>query len=108
MRGPAPIPSGPTIKRGLNWNLPVAAANNPGSLALSILNAGYLLDVELSAMQEESRGEVIFNPRVVHQPARGDDQAGQGKSATSPSAAPVPVAPPTPNVQFKEVVLELR
>ena len=27
--GPAPIPSGPTIKRGLNWNLPVAAANNP-------------------------------------------------------------------------------
>src|SRR5690348_18014920 len=36
-----------------------------GSLALSILNAGYALDIELSAMQTEGRGEIISNPRIV-------------------------------------------
>jgi len=108
--GPAPIPSGPTIKRGLNWNLPVAAANNPGSLALSILNAGYLLDVELSAMQEESRGEVISNPRVVTTNQR-EAMIKQGKEigyVTISGTGAAGGAGSTPNVQFKEVVLELR
>jgi type IV pilus assembly protein PilQ len=92
----------------LNWNLPVAAASNPGSLALSILNAGYLLDVELSAMQQESRGELISNPRVVTTNQR-EALIKQGKEIAyvtitgggSGGAA-------TPNVQFKEVVLELK
>ncbi|AVO31795.1 type IV pilus secretin PilQ family protein [Stenotrophomonas maltophilia] len=108
--GPAPIPGSPTIKRGLNWNLPVAAANNPGSLALSILNAGYLLDVELSAMQEESRGEVISNPRVVTTNQR-EAMIKQGKEigyVTISGAGAAGGAGSTPNVQFKEVVLELR
>lgn len=108
--GPAPIPGSPTIKRGLNWNLPVAAANNPGSLALSILNAGYLLDVELSAMQEESRGEVISNPRVVTTNQR-EAMIKQGKEigyVTISGTGAAGGAGSTPNVQFKEVVLELR
>ncbi|WMR41537.1 type IV pilus secretin PilQ family protein [Stenotrophomonas maltophilia] len=108
--GPAPIPSGPTIKRGLNWNLPVATASNPGSLALSILNAGYLLDVELSAMQEESRGEVISNPRVVTTNQR-EAMIKQGKEigyVTISGTGAAGGARSTPNVQFKEVVLELR
>lgn len=108
--GPAPVPSGPTVKRGLNWNLPVAAANNPGSLALSILNAGYLLDVELSAMQEESRGEVISNPRVVTTNQR-EAMIKQGKEigyVTISGTGAAGGAGSTPNVQFKEVVLELR
>ncbi|HFF6217189.1 TPA: type IV pilus secretin PilQ [Stenotrophomonas maltophilia] len=108
--GPAPVPSGSTIKRGLNWNLPVAAANNPGSLALSILNAGYLLDVELSAMQEESRGEVISNPRVVTTNQR-EAMIKQGKEigyVTISGTGAAGGAGSTPNVQFKEVVLELR
>src|SRR5688572_18702549 len=45
-----------TITQGLMTNLPVT--NPAGAVALSILNAGYLLDVELSAMQQEGRGEV--------------------------------------------------
>ena len=108
--GPAPVPSGSTIKRGLNWNLPVAAANNPGSLALTILNAGYLLDVELSAMQEESRGEVISNPRVVTTNQR-EAMIKQGKEigyVTISGTGAAGGAGSTPNVQFKEVVLELR
>ncbi len=107
--GPAPIPVAPTIARGLNWDLPVASTSNPGSLALSILNAGYLLDVELSAMQEESRGEVISNPRVVTTNQR-EALIKQGKEigyvTISGGGAAGGVA--TPNVQFKEVVLELK
>ncbi|MDT3500358.1 type IV pilus secretin PilQ [Stenotrophomonas maltophilia] len=108
--GPAPVPTGSTIERGLNWNLPVALANNPGSLALSILNAGYLLDVELSAMQEESRGEVISNPRVVTTNQR-EAMIKQGKEigyVTISGTGAAGGAGSTPNVQFKEVVLELR
>ena len=55
-----------TITRGLMSNLPaVMTGANAGSLALSILNAGYALDVELSAIQTQGRGEVISNPRIV-------------------------------------------
>ncbi|TPD83757.1 type IV pilus secretin PilQ [Stenotrophomonas maltophilia] len=106
--GPPPVKSGSAITRGLNWNLPVAAASNPGSLALSILNAGYLLDVELSAMQQESRGEVISNPRVVTTNQR-EAMIKQGKEigyVTISGGTAGGVA--TPNVQFKEVVLELK
>jgi len=107
--GPAPIPVAPTIERGLNWNLPVASTSNPGSLALSILNAGYLLDVELSAMQEESRGEVISNPRVVTTNQR-EALIKQGKEIgyVTISGGGAAGGAQTPNVQFKEVVLELK
>ncbi|AWH54557.1 type IV pilus secretin PilQ [Stenotrophomonas sp. ESTM1D_MKCIP4_1] len=107
--GPAPIPISPTISRGLNWELPVASTSNPGSLALSILNAGYLLDVELSAMQEESRGEVISNPRVVTTNQR-EALIKQGKEIgyVTISGGGAGGGAQTPNVQFKEVVLELK
>ena len=54
----------PDVDPGLNVNLPSTLAG-AGSLALSILNAGYALDMELSALQTEGRGEVISNPRIV-------------------------------------------
>ncbi|AWH18996.1 type IV pilus secretin PilQ [Stenotrophomonas sp. ZAC14D2_NAIMI4_7] len=107
--GAAPVPLAPAITRGLNWNLPVASTSNPGSLALSILNAGYLLDVELSAMQEESRGEVISNPRVVTTNQR-EALIKQGKEIgyVTISGGGAAGGAQTPNVQFKEVVLELK
>jgi hypothetical protein len=61
---PPPIPPAvPTLTKALNVNLP--AVNAAGALALSIINAGYVLDMELSALQQEGRGEVISNPRIV-------------------------------------------
>ena len=107
--GPAPIPVASKIGNGLNWDLPVASTSNPGSLALSILNAGYLLDVELSAMQEESRGEVISNPRVVTTNQR-EALIKQGKEIgyVTISGGGAAGGAQTPNVQFKEVVLELK
>lgn len=45
-----------------NVNLPVASA---GRIAFAILGSDYLVDLELSAMQAEGRGEVLSTPRVV-------------------------------------------
>jgi len=59
---PAPF-SLPTLSNRLGVNLPVA--NPAGQIALSILSSDYLVDLELSAMQAEGRGEVLSNPRVI-------------------------------------------
>ncbi|GAB3104987.1 type IV pilus secretin PilQ [Lysobacter terrae] len=97
-----------TATRDLNVNLPV---NNPaGALAFSIINAGYLLDVELSAMQEEGRGEVISNPRVVTSNQR-EAVIRQGQevgyvTVTQGQGAAGQVA--QQNVQFKDVLLEMK
>ena len=107
--GAVPVPPGQIFNTpNLLFNNAVAAASNPGSLALSILNAGYLLDVELSAMQQESRGEVISNPRVVTTNQR-EAVIKQGKEigyVTITGGSGGQAA--TPNVQFKEVLLELK
>jgi len=96
------------FNRKLNVDLPVA--NPAGALALSILNAGYLLDMELSAMQEEGRGEVISNPRVVTSNQR-EAVIRQGQevgyvTVTQGAGAAGQVAQQT--VQFKDVLLEMK
>lgn len=53
----------PSLEDRLNVNLPVAG--NAGRIALAILGSDYLLDLELSALQAEGRGEVISSPRVI-------------------------------------------
>lgn len=103
--GPAPVPQASQITRGLNVNLPTSF-QNAGSLALSILNAGYLLDIELSALQQEGRGEVISNPRVVTSNQK-EAIIRQGQevgylTVTGGQSNNVPT------VQFKDVLLELK
>lgn len=57
-----PVALPPLIDR-IGVNLPVA---NPfGRYALAILGKNYLVEMELSAMQAEGRGEILSNPRVV-------------------------------------------
>jgi type IV pilus assembly protein PilQ len=46
-----------------NFNLP--AGGSSGSIGLAILGSDFLVDLELSALQTEGRGEVVSNPRVV-------------------------------------------
>lgn len=53
----------PNVNDRLSVNMPVAGA--AGSLAFSLLSKDYLLDLELSALQAENKGEVISSPRVV-------------------------------------------
>jgi type IV pilus assembly protein PilQ len=95
----------PSISRGLMSSLPATMAG-AGSLALSILNAGYALDVELSAIQAEGRGEVISNPRIVTS-SQKEAVIRQGKeigylTVTGGQSNSIPT------VQFKEALLELK
>jgi type IV pilus assembly protein PilQ len=95
-----------TITKGLMSNLGVA--NPAGSVALSILNAGYALDMELSALQAEGRGEVISNPRVVTSNQR-EAVITQGKEVGYVTLqAATAGAVPQPTVAFKDVVLQMR
>ena len=98
--------TGSSIARGLMTNLPAVLNNPAGSLALSILNAGYLLDVELSAIQEQGRGEVISNPRIVTSNQK-ESVIRQGReigylTVTGGQSNSIPT------VAFKEALLELR
>ena len=105
----APNYVGSSTTRGLMTNMLAGIAgstNVPGSLALSILNAGYLLDVELSALQEQGRGEVISNPRIVTSNQK-ESVIRQGReigylTVTGGQSNTVPT------VEFKEALLELK
>ncbi|MES2489289.1 MAG: type IV pilus secretin PilQ [Pseudomonadota bacterium] len=83
-----------------NVNLP--AAGSAGSIALAILGANYAIDMELSAMQTEGRGEVVSTPRVI---------TANGKKALIEQGQEVPYqsssANAGTNVQFKKAVLSL-
>ncbi len=102
---------GTAATRGLNVDLGGNTFTTPTtlpSLAYTLLGSNFNLDLELSALQEEGRGEVISNPRIVTSNQR-EAVIKQGKEigyvtitgGTAGTAA-------TPNVQFKEVVLELK
>ncbi len=59
---PFPVEA-PAINNRYNVNLPV---NNPaGQIALAILDSDYIVDLELSALQAEGRGEIVSTPRVI-------------------------------------------
>jgi type IV pilus assembly protein PilQ len=95
-----------SITRGLITNLPSTLAGGTGSLALSILNAGYLLDIELSAMQTEGRGEIISNPRIVTSNQKEalikqGDQIGYLTTTGGQQGN-------LPSVQFKDANLQLK
>ncbi|MFK8053952.1 MAG: type IV pilus secretin PilQ [Woeseiaceae bacterium] len=57
-----PVDVGPIDGR-YNVNLPVQ--NPAGQFALAILESDYIVDLELSALQAEGRGEIVSSPRVV-------------------------------------------
>ena len=94
----------PGLDDRLNVNLPVASP--AGSLGFSILAADYLLDLELSALETEGRGEVISSPRLI---AANQQQAfiQQGVEIPFESVQGGTTAGAV-NVEFKEAVLELR
>ncbi|HJO36777.1 MAG: type IV pilus secretin PilQ [Pseudomonadota bacterium] len=84
----------------LNVNLP--ASGNPASLAFAILSDNFLVDLELSALQAEGRGEVIASPRVI---------TANQKTAAIRQGVEVPYQEATASgatsVSFKEAVLAL-
>jgi type IV pilus assembly protein PilQ len=103
-----PILRGSSITRGLMVKWP-STLTGAGSLALSILNAGYLLDIELSALQTEGRGEVISNPRIVTSNQKeAVIRQGQEVGYLTLTGAGTAGGTQVPQVQFKDVLLELK
>ncbi|KAF1691978.1 type IV pilus secretin PilQ [Pseudoxanthomonas koreensis] len=95
---------------GLNFNLPATTASgtNVSSLAYTLLGTNFSIDLELSALQQEGRGEVLSNPRVVTSNQR-EAIIRQGREVGYVTlTGGGNQAFPTPTVEFKDVVLELK
>jgi type IV pilus assembly protein PilQ len=104
----ATIANGIGPNSGLNFDLPASATGAAG-LAYTLLGANFSLDMELSALQEEGRGEVISNPRIVTANQReGVIKQGKEIGYVTVTGGGAGGGAATPNVQFKEVLLELK
>lgn len=90
-----------------NFNLPAASTSTAAALGYTLLGANFSLDIELSAMQTEGRGEVLSNPRILTTNQR-ESVIQQGKQIgyVTVTAGAGGIAMPT--VAFKDVFLELR
>ena len=90
----------PDLDDRFNVNLPVA--NPAGQIALAILSDDFLVDLELSALQAEGRGEVISSPRVI---------TANQKEANIKQGVEIPYQESSSSgattTQFKEAVLSL-
>ena len=95
-----PIP----IEDTLNVDLPLADATRAGQFALSFLKLplGYVVNLELSAAQAESRAEVMSNPRII---------TANQSTARIESGTEIPYVSQTSSgatdVEFKKAVLSL-
>jgi len=94
-----PSPSGTNY----NVNLPApASSGTPGSIALSLLAKNTLVDLELSALQSEGKGEVVSSPRVI---------TANAKPAVIKQGVEIPYQASTSSgatsVSFKDAVLSL-
>ncbi|MGV6851799.1 MAG: type IV pilus secretin PilQ [bacterium] len=100
LSGPGQQLPGAPLDERLNVNLPVNEA--AGAFSLSILAADYLLDLELSALEAEGKGEVVSSPRVVtaNQQLASIKQGQEIAYQTVGQNGQV-------SIQYKEVVLEL-
>jgi type IV pilus assembly protein PilQ len=101
---PVSIPSGtgtPGAPQRYNVNLPVS--NPAGSFALGILGSNYLVDLELSAAQAETRAAVVSSPRVI---------TANQKEATIEQGVEIPyqqsASSGATTISFKKAVLSLK
>lgn len=95
---------GGAANQDLNVNLPV---NNAfGNLAFSLfrLPAGFLLNLELSALETDKRGKVVSSPRVT---TANQQKALIEQGTQIPYITPASSASAIPAVAFKNAVLSL-
>jgi len=98
---PVTIPAGGNAPERYNVNLPVA--NPAGSFALGILGNNFLVDLELSAAQAETKAAVISSPRVI---------TANQKEATIEQGTEIPyqqsASSGATTISFKKAVLSLK
>ena len=90
----------PSLTNRYNVAVPVGAA--AGRFSLAVLENDYLVDLELTAMEAEGRGEIVSTPRVI---------TANQKEATIKQGVEIPyqqsASSGATTIQFKEAVLEL-
>jgi len=90
----------PTLNDRYNVNVPIADA--AGRFSLAVLENDYLVDLELTALEAEGRGEIVSTPRVI---------TANQKEATIKQGVEIPyqqsASSGATTIQFKEAVLEL-
>jgi type IV pilus assembly protein PilQ len=93
--------AGTTLDNRYQVNTP--AANTNGSIGISLLGGSYLVDLELSAAQNEGKSEVISSPRVI---------TANQKQATIMQGVEIPyqesASSGATTTQFKDAVLKLK
>jgi type IV pilus assembly protein PilQ len=91
----------PALDNRYQVNLP--AANTNGSIGVSLLGGSYLVDLELSAAQNEGKSETISSPRVI---------TANQKQATIMQGTEIPyqesASSGATTTQFKNAVLSLK
>lgn len=100
---PAIFGSGTTVDSGFNINLPVSAPAATFGMQVAKLADGRLLDLELSALEREGKGEIIASPRITtaNQKEAYIEQGTEIPYVESSSSGAT-------SVQFKKAVLGLR
>lgn len=95
---------GGTGSQDLNVNLPVA--NSFGNFAFSLfrLPAGFMLNLELTALETDKRGKVVSSPRVT---TANQQKALIEQGTQIPYITPASSASAIPAVAFKNAVLSL-
>lgn len=97
---PVFVLDGTDLKDRLNTNF--AATGNAAKVAFGILGSDYLIDLELSALQREGKGEVLSNPRVITSNQK-EAKIEQGVEIPYLQASSSGAA----NIAFKKAVLSL-
>lgn len=85
------------------FNVDMPVGNPAGQIAFALLGSSYLVDLELSALQAEGKGEVVSSPRIV---------TANQKQATIMQGVEIPYqeasASGATTTSFKEAVLQLQ
>jgi len=91
----------PLLNNRYNVNVPLSE-NAAGRFSLAVLQSDYLVDLELTALEAEGRGEIVSTPRVI---------TANQKEATIKQGVEIPyqqsASSGATTIQFKEAVLEL-
>jgi type IV pilus assembly protein PilQ len=92
----------PILTDRYNVNVPLDAASAAGRFSLAILERDYLVDLELTALEAEGRGEIVSTPRVI---------TANQKEARIEQGVEIPyqqsASSGATTVQFKKAVLSL-
>ncbi len=90
----------PDLQNRYNVNVPIGSP--AGTFGLAVLDGDYLVDLELSALQTEGRGEIVSTPRVITS-NQSEARIEQGVEIPFQQAA----SSGATAVQFKKAVLSL-